>query len=88
MIAAKVCHECRTNQIMYGFKKLTISSNSREEIYWCQEHLTKYLSTLPILLGVYTPKLRDTKIDKYNETINSDNFIADTMRDRREIWEK
>tara|TARA_R100001594_G_scaffold3697_1_gene13639 strand:+ start:605 stop:859 length:255 start_codon:yes stop_codon:yes gene_type:complete len=84
MIDSK-CSVCRTTQIMHGYKKRTITKSFIEETYWCKEHLNKYLSTLPILLGVYSPKLRDTKIDKYNEIINSDNFIAETMRDRTKI---
>ena len=84
MIAAKVCHECRTNQVMFGFKRKT----NLGVFYWCKKHLNKFISSLPTNNDYHSRtnkvrKLRDTNIERYNDIVHSVNFVAQTYREDR-----
>ena len=76
-IKLKKCYECRSSNIVDGYKETNITNIGTQNIkYFCQTCLTQYA----IQQGTYTPskhvrKLRDTNIEKYLEVVNDFNFI-------------
>ena len=73
------CHVCRTNQVMFGYKRKT----NLGVFYWCKKHLNEFITSLPTNSAYYRGKLRDTNIERYNAIINSVNFVAQAYREDR-----
>jgi len=70
----KKCHKCNRSKIVDGYSETIINRMGKTVIrYFCQECLTEYSNTQEVATNI--PKLRDTKIEKYLETINDFNFI-------------
>ncbi len=72
----KKCHKCNSNQVIDGYSERIIARFGKNVIkYFCQKCLTDYSNMQSGFRSEYVPKLRDTKIEKYLETINDYNFI-------------
>jgi hypothetical protein len=71
----KKCHNCNRSKIVDGYSETIVTSIGVETKYYCHECLTVYAEKNVVYHSVYTPKLRDTKIDEYNAVINDFNFI-------------
>ena len=66
----KKCHNCNRSKIVDGYSETIVTSIGVETKYYCHECLTVYAEKNVVYHSVYTPKLRDTKIDEYNAVIN------------------
>ncbi len=71
------CSICKNRNIVKEYK--LYNTNTKEITQWCQECLTKY-ATKNMLMANYMPKLRDTNIEQYNDTINDIRFIAEVYK--------
>ena len=69
----KKCYECRSSNIVDGYKETNITNIKYQIRYFCQECLTKYAKTMET--SDHTARLRDTKIDDYNSVVNDFSFI-------------
>lgn len=75
------CSVCNERNIVEGYKLITFFQavgdvRKQTTTQWCKECLSKYANINGGYNSTYMPKLRDTKIDEYNEVIKSDKFIV------------
>ena len=75
------CTVCRTRNTITDYSITTVTKHKRTKEVYCKECLTDIAKKSNVWSHKNNiPKLRDTKIDKYNETINDYRFIPIAFR--------